>query len=82
MTMGRMRRLGSDLGQRHAERTHRAVGVGVLIGLAAVIAFGVPMSAAFGNAGDRVVGWVMLGPILVCGVVGGYVALVLAARNG
>jgi hypothetical protein len=40
------------------------------------------MSAAFGNAGDRVVGWVMLVPILVCGVVGGYVALVLAARNG
>ena len=80
--MGRMRRLRSDLGQRHAQRTHRAVGVGVLIGLVAgVIAFGVPMSAAFGNAGDRVVGWVMLVSILVCGVVGGYVALVLAARN-
>jgi hypothetical protein len=40
------------------------------------------MSAAFGNAGDRVVGWVMLVPILVCGVVGGYAALVIAARNG
>ena len=33
MTMGRMCRFRSDLGQRHAERTHRAVGVGVLIGL-------------------------------------------------
>jgi hypothetical protein len=55
----------------------------VLIGLAAgVIAFGVPASAVFGNAGDRVVGWVLLVPILVCGAVGGYVALVLAARNG
>jgi hypothetical protein len=55
----------------------------VCIGLVAgVIAFGVPMSAVFGNAGDSVVGWVMLVPILVCGAVGGYVALVLATRNG
>jgi hypothetical protein len=75
-----MRRLRSDLSQHHAGRT--AAGVGVLIGLVAgVIAFGVPASAVFGNAGDRVVGWVMLGPILVCGAVGGYAALVVAARN-
>ena len=54
----------------------------MLIGLVAgVIAFGVPMSAAFGNAGDRVVGWVMLVPILVCGAICGYVALLLATRD-
>jgi hypothetical protein len=47
-----------------------------------VIAFGVPASAVFGNAGDSVVGWIMLVPILVCGAIGGCVALVLATRSG
>jgi hypothetical protein len=56
---------------------------GVLIGLVpVVIAFGVPASAVFGNAGDSVVGWIVLVPILVCGAIGGCVALVLAARSG
>jgi hypothetical protein len=56
---------------------------GVLIGLVpGVIASGVPASAVFGNAGDSVVGWIMLVPILVCGAIGGCVALVLAARSG
>jgi hypothetical protein len=49
---------------------------GVLIGLVSVIAFGVPASAVFGNAGDSVVGWIMLVLILVCGAIGGCVALV------
>jgi hypothetical protein len=56
---------------------------GVLIGLVpGVIAFGVPASAVFGNAGDSVVGWIVLVPILVCGAIGGCVALVLAALSG
>jgi hypothetical protein len=56
---------------------------GVLIGLVpGVIAFGVPASAVFGNAGDSVVGWIVLVPILVCGAIGGCVALVFAARSG
>jgi hypothetical protein len=81
--MGGMWRLGWDLRATPCGTNSSCCRVGVLIGLVAgVIAFGVPASAAFGNAGDRVVGWVMLVPILVCGVVGGYVALVLAARNG
>jgi hypothetical protein len=82
--MGRMRRLGSDLGQRlmPGERVVPLVW-GVLIGLVTgVIAFGVPVSAVFGNAGDSVVGWIMLVPILVCGAIGGCVALVLATRRG
>jgi hypothetical protein len=29
-----------------------------------------------------VVGWIMLVPILVCGAIGGCVALVLATRSG
>jgi hypothetical protein len=56
--------------------------LGVLIGLVAgVIGFGVPAAAVFGTAGDRVVGWVTLVPILVCGAICGYVALLLATRD-
>jgi hypothetical protein len=82
--MGRMRRLRSDLGQRLMQGELIVPLVwGVLIGLVTgVIAFGVPASAVFGNAGDSVVGWIMLVPILVCGAVGGCVALVLATRSG
>jgi hypothetical protein len=55
----------------------------VLIGLVTgVIGVGVPVSAGFGNAGDSVVGWIMLVPILVCGAIIGCVALVLATRRG
>ena len=56
--------------------------LGVLIGLVAgVIGFGVPAAAVFGEAGDSVVGWVTLVPILVCGAICGYVALLLATRD-
>jgi H+/Cl- antiporter ClcA len=56
--------------------------VGVVIGLVAgVIGFGVPAAAVFGNSGDRAVGWATLVPILVCGAVCGYVALLLATRD-
>jgi len=56
--------------------------LGVLIGLVAgVIGFGVLAAAVFGTAGDRVVGWVTLVPILVCGAICGYVALLLATRD-
>ena len=56
--------------------------LGVLIGLVAgVIGFGVPAAAVFGKAGDRMVGWVTLVPILVCGAICGYVALLLATRD-
>ena len=81
--MGRMRRLRSDLGQRLMQGELIVPLVwGVLIGLVSVIAFGVPASAVFGNAGDSVVGWIMLVPILVCGAIGGCVALVLTTRSG
>jgi hypothetical protein len=82
--MGRMRRLRSDLGQSLVQGALIVPLVwGVLIGLVSgVIAFGVPASAVFGNAGDSVVGWIVLVPILVCGAIGGCVALVLAARSG
>jgi hypothetical protein len=56
--------------------------LGVLLGLVAgVIGFGVPAAAVFGKAGDRVVGWVTLVPILVCGAICGYAALLLATRD-
>jgi hypothetical protein len=56
--------------------------LGVLIGLVAgVIGFGVPAAAVFGTAGDRVVGWVTLVPILVCGAICGYAALLVATRD-
>jgi hypothetical protein len=56
--------------------------VGVVIGLVAgVIGFGVPAAAVFGGSGDRAVGWVTLVPILVCGAICGYVALLLATRD-
>ena len=81
--MGRMRRLPPDVGQR-LMRGELIVPLasGVLIGLVAgVIGFGVPASAVFGNVGDSVVGWVTVVPILACGAVCGYVALVLATRD-
>jgi hypothetical protein len=79
--MGRMRRLRSDLGQRLMQGELIVPLVwGVLLGLVTgVIAFGVPASAVFG---ESVVGWIMLVPILVCGAIGGCVALVLATRSG
>ena len=78
-----MRRLPPHLGRR-LMRSELIVplALGVLIGLVAgVIGFGVPAAAVFGTAGDRVVGWVTLVPILVCGAICGYVALLLATRD-
>ena len=78
-----MRRLPPHLGQRLMRgELIVPLALGVLIGLVAgVIGFGVPAAAVFGTAGDRVVGWVTLVPILVCGAICGYVALLLATRD-
>ena len=78
-----MRRLPPHLGRRLMRgELILPLALGVLIGLVAgVIGFGVPASAVFGKAGDRLVGWVTLVPILVCGAICGYVALLLATRD-
>lgn len=78
-----MRRLPPHLGRRLLRgELIVPLALGVLIGLVAgLIGFGVPAAAVFGTAGDRVVGWVTLAPILACGAVCGYVALILATRD-
>ena len=78
-----MRRLPPHLGRRLMRgELIVPLALGVLIGLVAgVIGFGVPAAAVFGKAGDSVVGWVTLVPILVCGAICGYVALLLATRD-
>jgi hypothetical protein len=78
-----MRRLPPHLGHRLMRGELIApLALGVLVGLVAgVIGFGVAAAAVFGKAGDRVVGWVTLAPILVCGASCGYAALLLATRD-
>jgi hypothetical protein len=80
---GWMRRLPSDVGRRLLRgELIVPLALGVLFGLVAgAVGFGVPASAVFGKDGDSVVGWVTVVPILVCGAVCGYVALILATRD-
>jgi hypothetical protein len=74
---GRMRRLRPDVGRRLL----RGELIVLFVLVAGAVGFGVPASAVFGKDGDSVVGWITVVPILVCGAVCRYVALILATRD-